>query len=239
MSPVRPCKPIEAADTIESEKSASSSKSPVKSNSEQSPAARSRSNSIINLAPELNQQTIIKQRKIKSTKRQVAVLRPTIQISQSNNMAQVERMFDENANNTVFGSGKQSFATPTKLNVPEPSFFGQRSPQLSPLNNRAFSPSKVNKPKTKSVAEIIEGWPFKYTQKGAINDKLNRKIANETIVQTANCPEESSTTKNSYNEVNKENVPNGVVSGERYPKSLYTSPFTVTSRRLIRQKPQK
>lgn len=239
MSPVCPCKPIEAADTIESEKIVSISKSRVKLNSEQLPAARSRSNSIVNLAPESNQQTIIiKQRKIKSTKRQVAILRPTILINQSDNMAKVERMFDENGNNTVFGSGRQSFATPTKLKLPEPSFFGQRSQQLSPqlssLNSTAFSPSNANKPKSKSVAEIIEGWPFKYPP-NAINGKRNRKIPNET----AEFPEANNSTKNHNNEMNKENVPVDIVSNERYPKSLYISPFTVAGRRPIRQKPQK
>lgn len=203
-------------------------------------------NVIANTVLKSKQHALRKTRKSEPIKPKVAVLRPTILISRSNDMATDgikrkrngdEHFLDENGNHSVFSRGKQSFATPKKGKIPKQSFFGQRSPQLLPFNSKAFSPSNVNKSRNMSVAEIIEGWPFKHPQNKPINNELSCKPPMENVVHT--CPEPSIASESRNNEVNKENVRVNSISDERYPLSMYISPFPIVGRRPIRRKPQK
>ncbi|XP_055298197.1 uncharacterized protein LOC129566361 [Sitodiplosis mosellana] len=267
MSPVQQRKSISAAGAIDSAKistfsaglteSSTFSEQPGERNFTKLSVDRS-PNPMANTDLKSNQRTPLKQRKVDSTKRKVdstkrkvdstkrkvALHRPTILISRSNDVAQVDtHLFDGNPNHVMFASAKPSVTTPKKLIPSEPSFLGQKSPQLSPFKGKAFSPSNVNKSKRLSVSEMIEGWPFKRPQQSVIKDKkLNchqtiEKV--ENIVHSAKFLETSEPIQHNNADVNKENVPATAISNERYPKSMYVSPFTIVGRRPIRSKQQK
>lgn len=204
---------------------------------------RSTTAMVSNTVLKVKQRPPIKQRKVDSTKRKVAILRPTITISRTTDAILTDQyLFDENANQRVFISEKLSALTPKKMRSSDALFFGQKSPQLSPFKGRAFSPSNVNKPRKLSVTEMVEGWPFKRPMttnayQTPINDKIfNCRRSYENNVDAAKCSEASIPIQSNA-QVNKENVPSNAVSDERYPKSMYVSPFTIVARRPIRRKP--
>lgn len=180
-------------------------------------------NANANISFKSNQQASLDQQNLKPAKQNTGPIR----------RYETAKVFDENANRTGLKIKQPFCKTPTKLLMPEPSFFGQRSPQLSPLKSKAFSLSNVNKSKSLSVGDIIEGWSFKYPQQRTTHGKHSSKHHTENILQTVECSETYNPIKKNTDEANKLNAE------ERYPKSLYISPFFIASRRPIRTKQQK
>ncbi|XP_031627999.1 uncharacterized protein LOC116343860 [Contarinia nasturtii] len=116
--------------------------------------------------------------------------------------------------------------------------FDKKSPRL--MFGKPFSPYNFNK--TLSVAEIIEGWPFKSPMKRSINGNRSQPAgsgnssAKKAITKLSVLTAHEAKNGNEWNKENaSDNIQGSAESGGRYPKSLYISPFGIHARRPLNQ----
>lgn len=190
-----------------------------------------------------SEQTIKPFENVRPRKQKSANLTPKERTSRKNDLLKrAKRMSTDSflriPYDPIFQNGKPISETPRKSES-NSTLFDQKSPRL--MSSKPFSPYNYNRPL--SVAEIIEGWPFKSPLKRSANanqrnhpaGKGNRSTMKKPSTQL-NVPNMHEANKeNEWNTENVDNILGSADSGGRYPKSMYISPFGITGRRPISQ----
>lgn len=181
------------------------------------------------------------QKKVKSSKPKSVVLTPIVLFNHCDDVADTNPL--KHSQSCMMRKAKRYSESPKKSKPHQP-MFQPNTPQSMSTSKKPFSPSNLNKCLT--VAEIIEGWPFKSPLKNSIIDanRRNRSVFGVSPSKnntTKNVPAKNDANKenqwdkkNEWNKENDENMLANDAPDERYPKSMYISPFfNITGRRPI------